>query len=528
MARQFLTIDCETDPFAPDRVPKPFLWGVYDGETFSTYLTFQDIYEKYKTQDVVFYAHNGGKFDFHFLLDFINPYEPIMVINGRLAKVKIGNCEFRDSYCLFPMPLSAYQKDELNYGILEKGERDKPHNRDLIYKYLRGDCVYLYDLIKTFIESYGTSLTLASSAFKQWRLITGAKTPHTTKDFYGQIKPFYYGGRVEAFRLGEIKEPFSVYDINSAYPNAMLRDHPYGTSFAVSDHLPSKDVELAFIELECAGRGQFPFRTRDGLYFPNDGIIRQFSITGYEFVRAVSIGLLEKFKLIRVFTFPERINFKSYVNYFFRLKQEAEEKGDKIKRLMAKLFLNGLYGKFAANPENYREYQCLKPEFIEASQKEGWEFNSHFGKWALMYRAIALNKQNYYNVATGASITGFQRAEMMEAIQNVKKPFYCDTDSIICASCGSLRIGKGLGDWKKENDCIYGAIAGKKLYAFRKKEGDYKFASKGVHLTPKQIIKIAKGAEIESKNITPTFSINKEPYFISRKIKMKKELQFIN
>jgi hypothetical protein len=387
--RKIITIDCETDPFKKGRVPKPFIWGIYDGKTFATYKTFYEIYQQYKQDRFIFYAHNSGKFDYHFILDYVNPYEPISVINGRIAKMRIGACEFRDSYCLFPMPLSAYIKDEIDYAIMEPKARDIPSNRDRIYKYLRGDCIYLYDLLESFHQQYGSNLTLASAALAQWRKITGEKNPRTTKDFYGQIKPFYYGGRVQAFRLGEIKERFSVYDINSAYPYAMLHDHPYGSTFSIQNRLPSKDPHLAFIELECISEGQFPYRTPDGLYFPNDKIKRIFQVTGYEFIKADSMDLLKEARILRVCTFPERINFKQYVNHFFKLKQAAEGTNDKIKRNEAKLFLNGLYGKFAANPESYREYQCVHPRNILSSGVDGWSYNSDFGQWALMWKPLA-------------------------------------------------------------------------------------------------------------------------------------------
>jgi hypothetical protein len=131
-------------------------------------------------------------------------------------------------------------------------------------------------------------------------------------------------------------------------------------------------------------------------------------------------------------------------------------------------------------------------------------------------------------VATGASITGFQRAQMMGAINEVDQPYYCDTDSIVCRSKGTLNIGTGLGEWKQECTCDYGAIAGKKLYAFRQSTKGYKIASKGVRLTAQEIIKIAKGQTVLAENIAPTFSINKQPTFINRTIKMKKELQLIS
>lgn len=529
MPRKILTLDCETDPFKKGRLNiQPFIWGVYDGSTFSSFTKTEEVKKFLEAGEYIVYAHNGGKFDYHFLLNFINPFELIMVVNSRIAKMRIGSCEFRDSYSILPMSQdSLIGKYKIDYDILERTERDKPHNAEEIRKRLRQDCVDLYDLVKGFTDEYGMNLTLASSAFRMWRKISGQKNPKTTRGFYESIHPFYYGGRVQAFKLGEIDKPFSVYDVNSAYPKAMQSDHPYGSTFSIGTKIPRKSPELGFYELECESRGQFPFRTPNGLYFPNDGRLRKFTVTGYEFIRAQSLGILKAVKLHRVYTFPESINFKQYVDYFFRLKQNAEKEGNKVKRNEAKLFLNGLYGKFAANPSEYREYMCVHKKYINSSKIDGWEFNSNFGQWALVYRPLSEEKQNYYNLATGASITGYQRAVMMEAIKNVEEPLYCDTDSIVCSKPGKLRIGQGLGEWKKEADCIRGAIAGKKLYAFRKKDGDYKIASKGVRLTASEIIRIAKGEEIEAENTAPTFSIHKEPYFTKRKIKLRKELQNI-
>lgn len=528
MPRKIVVIDCETDPFKKGRTKiSPFLWCLYDGETYHYFDKTSDLKKLIEKERYIVYAHNGGRFDYYFLLDHINPFEPIMVVNGRITRMQFGACEFRDSYSLIPLPLSAYQKDEIDYDIMEEGERDKPENYKKIREYLRNDCKYLYDMVMSFVDSYGVNLTLASAAFRQWRKISGMKNPKTSKQFYGRIKPFYYGGRVQCFKMGEIHHDFEIYDVNSAYPNAMLKYHPYGSTFSVSRSLPKKDIELSFIRLRAESTGAFPFRSDHGLYFPADGEAREFCITGYEFAKAESLGLLKAAKIKEVITFPEKIEFGQYVRHFFKLKQEAEKRGDKIKRNEAKLFLNGLYGKFAANPEEYREFMPVHPKYVEGSAVEGWQFNSMFGPWALLYRPLPEEKQNYYNLATGASITGSQRAEMMEGLYNVKEPLYCDTDSIVCRKSGSLSIGNDLGQWKKEAVCSYGAIAGKKLYAFRKKDGAYKIASKGVRLSASEIIRVAKGQEIEAENIAPTFNIHKEPYLMKRKIIMKKELQFL-
>ena len=142
MARKIAVADCETDPFMPGRIPKPFAWGYYDGEQYQEFRSTLEFVEFLKEQPVICYAHNGGKFDWHFILQELEPYDDIMVISGRIAKCNIGLAECRDSYNILPVPLSAYKKDDIDYAIMEEDERDKPENSEKISAYLKSDCVY--------------------------------------------------------------------------------------------------------------------------------------------------------------------------------------------------------------------------------------------------------------------------------------------------------------------------------------------------------------------------------------------------
>lgn len=529
MARPIWSADCETDPFKRGRIPKPFLWGVYDGVAYHEFTDTKDFIKFVEKEKVILYAHNGGKFDWHFILDYLEPFTPINIINGRIAKFKIGECEFRDSYNILPIPLAQYNKEKIDYSIFEESEREKPENMKLISDYLKMDCVYLWQLVDAFIRDYGLNLTLAGSALKKWQVIENVKAPKTSRDFYEYLTPYYYGGRVECFVKGFIDHEFKVVDVNSAYPNAMMYEHPYGEHFESLDKLPDKNIESCFIRLKCISKGALPFRGENGLSFPNDDKIREYCITGWEYLAAVELNLISKIKIVEVIKFIEKITFKNYVNYFFKMKKEAKEAGDKAREIFSKLMLNSLYGKFCANPSDYREYMIIDPEFIDACEMdEGFEFDGELGKWALMSKELELQKQRYYNIAVGASITGFQRSLLLRALKKVKEPLYCDTDSIACVETADLVLSKELGDWSLEAECSEGAIAGKKLYAFKLKEpvikkGEkvtHKIASKGVRLTAKEIYKIADGEEIIAETEFPTFSFKKGPVFIDRKIRL--------
>jgi len=511
MNREIWIADSETEGFKYRRIPRPFIWGAYNGIEYHEFNSTAAFLEFITARNCIVYAHNGGKFDWMFLINDLEPFQPLQVINGRLAKFKIGAAEFRDSYNILPVPLAAYKKDEINYDLFEPEQREKPEVMQLIRNYLRSDCVYLYQLVIEFISKYGLNLTLAGAAMKKWQKIAEVKAPATSADFYHSVSPYYYGGRVECFKKGIIKREFKVIDLNSAYPDAMTFNHPYGSAYDVSNALPNSRAytERAFITLSAISAGAFPYRDTDNsLFFPNDNLPRIYKITGWEFLAAIETKSIRDWEIIEVVSFNDSVNFRDYVNYFYELKTNAEKNSPDY--IFAKLFLNSLYGKFGANPEKYEEFMVVRPQYIEAADSEGYGYCTEVGQWALVSRPLSEFRQRYYNLAVAASVTGFVRAKLLRALKECDTPLYCDTDSIACVGSGALPLHPTrLGDWDVEAECDYGGIAGKKLYAFRMLNGKWKKASKGVKLTADEIIKVAKGEEAIYMPEAPTFSIKR-------------------
>lgn len=521
--REIWAADCETDPFKAGRIPKPFIWGCYNGSEYHEFNTTDDFISFISERDCIVYAHNGGKFDWHYCLHALSAFDPIMVIAGRLAKFNIGAAECRDSYNIIPIPLRVWNKDDFDYTILEEEERNKPENKKKISEYLKSDCVNLFDMVTNYIDRYGLNLTQAGAAMKTWQKMSDKKAPETSQAFYNEFSDYYYGGRVECFKSGIIEHDFEVIDINSAYPFAMKHAHPWGAATVISEALPNSRAytERAFIRLKGVSRGALPFRTDTGLSFPNDDIEREYFITGWEFLAAIETHTLYNWEIISVTRFLDSVEFNDYVDHFYQMKSEAKEKKDNASYIFAKLFLNSLYGKFAANPEKYDEYMVVKPQHIEAAECEGYGFSAELGQWALVSKPLEEDKHRFYNVATAASITGFVRAYMWRAICSVDTPLYCDTDSIACYNTAELELDpEKLGAWDVEAKCDHGAIAGKKLYAFHDREtGKYKTASKGVRLTAEQIIKVAEGETVKHEPENPSYSLKRGIKFISREIR---------
>lgn len=503
--KKFAVIDAETDPFKFGRIPQPFIWGFYDGQNFLEFEKTETLVDYLSHRDITVYAHNGGKFDFHFLLPWIKG--KILVVNGRIMRAHIGKCELRDSWGILPVPLSAIEKDKFDYSLMEPEVRAL--HMDKIRQYLHNDCVYLYDAIKKFRENYGDKLTLASAAMSEWEKIRGRVSG--TREHHQFFSPYYYGGRVTPFVGGVVKNPVKVVDINSAYPKAMTKDHPIGSRYIESTSVKDAFLNRSFLTIECRSDGALPVRDK-GLHFPHDKGV--FHITGHEFKAAMKTDSLRNVKILKAYIFERAINFTEYVDRFYREKMEAEAKGDKTGRLLAKLMLNALYGKFAANPDRYEEhligdYGAPPPGFIP---------HCPIGDSMLFSRPLEDKDMRWYDIVTAASITGWVRAYLWRSLQAVDTPYYCDTDSIICNGTGNLSLSDNLGDWKLEAKGDEVCIAGKKLYAVFDRGKAVKSASKGANLSPAEIRRVANGETIVYRPDAPTFSLSMGQRFVARTI----------
>ncbi len=536
-AKPFWVLDAETDPFKCGRLPKPFIWGVYTGKDYFEFETAGKMIEFLRDKDVVIYAHNGGKFDYFFMDEFFEE-GPMLLIAGRLAKFKIGLCEFRDSYNIIPTSLAKFYKTKIDYSKFEEKVRDKYMPE--IRRYLKDDCVNLYEMIKRFRIDYGSHLTQASAAMSIWSKMSGRATPKTTSLFYDQFRPYYYGGRVQCFESGDVTGNFQAYDINSAYPYAMLYDHPISPDGGQCMGIPKNcAIGPCFFEVECLSEGAFPYRALDNsLYFPDwriEGpIYRKYFITGWELLAAIETKTVKNLKVGLCNYFGETTNFKMYVDKFWQLKFDSKKILDKHPKNMdaksdyicSKLFLNSFYGKFSANPKNYEE-SIFHPgydgwsEYVE-NQISTCQWRTGF----FSFHKLSEAKMRFYNVATGASITGFVRAYLWRHILKAKGPVYCDTDSITARTFGRFDMGSDIGQWSKEGEFDRVVIGGKKLYAMHKvgKNQDdkhWKKATKGVKFTAREVIEVVAGETVTYHPKVPTYSIKRmEPMFTPRRVKI--------
>lgn len=500
--KRLAVCDSETDPFLVGRIPAPFVWGIYhDGQFHHFWGDDCDskflAYVETMPEDYVIYAHNGGRFDFMFLIPHATG--DIKIINGRIAKMMIGKHEFRDSFSILPVALAAYAKDDFDYNKMEKTVRERYKNE--IITYLKSDCLNLYHFVEDFRTELGDGLTIAGTAMKELKKFHAFQ--QTSKAFDATLRPYYFGGRVECFKTGHISMPMQVLDVVSMYPT-MMRDikHPVGNRARISRRI---GPHTFFAKIIADSDGALPVRNPDdgSLDFPHvkNG---EFFATIHEINAGIETGTLRIHKVKHARDFEPSATFTEFVDHFHSQRLKAKANNDKARTLFYKLVLNSAYGKFAQNPANYHDWQ-ITPSSAEPL-KDGWSpsYISQFGY--IIWKKPATMFQ-YHNVATAASITGAARATLLRGLAQAREPIYCDTDSIICRNFDGA-IGPNLGDWSLEASGSDAYIAGKKLYAIYNGSDAVKYASKGAKLTPAEIRSIALGGSVEYHNPVPAFKLD--------------------
>lgn len=267
--------------------------GHYDGYNFSYYPTMLEYLlaitnlgkDSIMPEDLMIFAHNGGCYDFNFVLQCVVKEEGrkhfkilsvlprgssflsmeiqrIYNINGR--EVEGPKILFRDSLAM--LPFSLKQLTESFKTESAKGEWD--HDNDfkkiedpLLIEYLKDDCIGLHQVLTKYfnwplIKESGVSYTVASQALKIFRTTLKNRIKGCDISVDSFVRKGYFGGRTEIFkpyfitedetyfnhellekdpeewdrRISLSLDKISCYDVNSLYPSVM-RDFEFPTTF---------------------------------------------------------------------------------------------------------------------------------------------------------------------------------------------------------------------------------------------------------------------------------------------------------
>lgn len=456
----------------------------------------------------IFYSHFGSIFDFPIILDELNKRDfniyPIMK-GSKIIKIVVSDnvnhrWYFCDSSALLNFSLDELTKTfKVEHPKLEIVKKDNNYDRnlynlycknpDLVIKYLRNDCIGLYEVLDKFkneILKLGgdLGLTIASTSLKTFsRGYQHHNFYMCPKDLNDELRLGYYGGRTEIFRMVAPKQENDVYyyyDINSLYPFVMKKyEYPVSQPMIVST--PKQNVYM-----ENNGVTLAHIKTPDKLYIPllphklkvGDANKLMFILGNYkgwwdnDFLRkAKEIGY--SIEPLKSYLFNSEFIFKDFVDDFYKVKKDAEK--DTPMYLIAKLIMNSLYGKYGqrqiseslikdANPD--KEKYIIKDFDIDT----GWSTVIEEGKGKFYLPQISIHVTSMAQLWLYKSIE-----EILEKDYNV---YYCDTDSII-SDYKNLRVSKELGDWKLEKKIVEGYFVLPKMYKILLDGGKQEIRAKG-------------------------------------------------
>ena len=502
----------------------PYAVGFYDGVNYKQFLGKDCIKDfisyvavkKYRGYRI--YAHNGGKFDFNFLMDILKnrKFNIDMVFQGsRCLLLKLYThlyrndegsithsnvIQFVDSIGLLKFGLDALTKDfdvkhkKLNFMDKKGSERDyeylyRLYKEDDIrfHDYLRNDVYGLYEVLVKFNDLITNNngqmgLTIASTSLKTFQTgYLSSDIRMTDRDTNTEMKIGYYGGRTEIFRMMLPDDKYRCYDVNSLYPYVM-----FNNEFPVSKPKTVNNVTPTMIK-EICGITKCRVKSPKDLYLPvlpyklkigghNKLVFPLGKFDGYwdnvQLKKAMELGY--KIEPQKMLVFKTDYIFKDYVTNFYKLKSDSKPQSPSY--ILAKLMLNSLYGKFAQNQDSEMVVKINNPKDLMEMEIVGVVDADHN-----LFRVKTESKGNFFIPQISIHVTALAQLRlykfMEDLIEKGKLVSYCDTDSLF--TNGYLPTSDKLGDMKREYNFSSGYFLLPKTYCIVKTDGSVKVKAKG-------------------------------------------------
>lgn len=489
------------------KAPRVTLVGVYDGERYQAYRTVESFLNDQLTKrnhGRWFYAHAGGLADMLFVMQALatrTDYRVEASFSGSSAiivHVIRGRCKwtFVDSLWLFGTAL----KDVAKWIGMEKGSVDfETDNFAELVEYNRLDCVILWkaiDAFETALLGLGGQLmmTLASSAMQLFRRKFLKRDIITHPEVNLVARESYFGSRVEVIQH-RVTDGY-YYDINSSFPYAMTAPAPgnlRGTTRQLSDRLDALYLAEVEVEVPPMHLPPLPLRHEGSVFFP---------IGRWKgWYNQVDLRLLEQrggrlLKVGRVLHFDPFDDLRGYAETLYEKRRSGTTDFDKI---VYKLLLNSLYGKFAEN--SHKQQLLVNPPFTTCPHNPPHPPKANDGRESACMTQLLPGIWLLENevdipheaVAISSQITALARANLLGHMNNCDEVHYCDTDGF-STNQSDVRTGDKLGELKLELVFKDAEFISPKVYRI-----DKKVKAKGMSLRDKSTMPAGLTEEQQSK-----------------------------
>ena len=265
-----------------------------------------------------------------------------------------------------------------------------------------------------------------------------------------------HGGRTECFYLGSLAETIYKLDINSQYPALMEREqmptvlngHYRDVSKCELDEWLKHYCISAKVNLKT-DKPAFAIEQDDKLIFPVGDFTAYLSSPELRY--ALDNDLIIDIECANVY--QRAIIFADYIEYFYRLKIEAEQNNDRVKRGLCKLLMNSLYGKFAQRGLVYTKTDTTEDDAIRVWTEYDVDDNTthHYRQYAHIIEQLQQHTESRdSHPAISAHVTAHARMQMWGLMQVAGQGnyYYCDTDSLWCNKKGYDNLSSYLDETK--------------------------------------------------------------------------------
>jgi hypothetical protein len=261
----------------------------------------------------------------------------------------------------------------------------------------------------------------------------------------------YFGGRTSCFSFGRVEGSLFLYDCNSLYPSiARLAKFPvkltdYVVNKEFSLNLPQLDYSQTIAEVFIQTNKSLYPKKHDGKTIYPVGTFHTV-LAGPELFDAITTG---RVALVRSYaTYECEAIFEDFVDYFWKMRNQFKDCGNKLYEKLCKLFLNSLFGKFGQKSQSWvnnddklspmpwttwREYDSTTGA-NEHFRSVGWQVQQKFDKEEVENSLPAIS----------SFMTSYGRIRMnkLRAIAGSENVFYQGTDSLLVNEIGKKRLKK--------------------------------------------------------------------------------------
>ncbi len=277
---------------------------------------------------------------------------------------------------------------------------------------------------------------------------------HNNKEAIDLERESYRGARTECFFIGDLEYAnYYILDVNSLYPFVM-RNNVYPVKYKEISYQITQNTLRDFLKTKSV-TARVLIETDEPVYAVRRG--RTIFPVGRFWVTLTSPELLYALennhiiKIDDVVIYEQANIFKSYVERFYKLRQEFKSANIAEYEDLCKKMLNSLYGKFGQKADVWKKIgDCPdEPDRVEIVFQHGVRGVKQI-RYLLgeIYELIGYEESYNSFPAIAAHVTGFARMHLYKLMKQAGEGnyFYCDTDSLIVNELGLQNLENQLDE----------------------------------------------------------------------------------